>query len=69
MKYILLLVFTAIELSCFCQLKNIDLLLTKRDNEVIKYFDSLNGLKNNPYYKIKQDVSDDGDLILSVGYW
>ena len=32
------------------------------------YLDSLNGLKNNPYYKIEKDISQDGNLILKSGF-
>ena len=51
--------------SSFCQLKHIELLIGQLDTHVISYFDSLNNLKSNPYYKIKKDVSDYGDMILS----
>jgi len=41
-----------------------DLLLGKSDQEVINYLDSLNGLKNNPYVKIKRDITNYGNLVL-----
>jgi len=35
---------------------------------VTHYLDSLNNLSSNPYYKIKKEAADNGDLILSCEY-
>ncbi len=54
--------------SAYCQINHIELLVDKDDSYVIKYFDSLNSLKSNPYYKIKRSVSVYGDAILTVEF-
>jgi hypothetical protein len=54
--------------SSFSQINHIELLIGKLDSDVTSYFDSLNSLKSNPYYKIKRDVSDYGDMILKVEF-
>ena len=64
MKYLFVFTFSFFVLNSYSQLKNMNLLLGKSDQEVINYLDSLNGLKNNPYVKIKRDITNDGDLIL-----
>ncbi len=45
------------------QIDHIPVLIGKTDAEVTYYLDSLNNLKNNPYYKIEKDVSEQGDLV------
>lgn len=54
--------------SSFSQINHIDVLIGKLDSHVTKYFDSLNNLKSNPYYKIKRDVTNYGDMLLSVEF-
>ena len=54
--------------SSFSQINHVELLVGKLDSHVTSYFDSLNGLKSNPYYKIKKDVTDYGDMLLSVEF-
>lgn len=67
-KIILSLIFFISISPSFSQIKHIKLLVLKTEKEVVKYFDSLNNLKSNPYYKITRDVSEDGDLILRAEY-
>jgi|SRR5690348_3178118 len=62
----ILLFFTCY--SSFSQISHIELLIGRSDSDVTSYFDSLNSLKRNPYYKIKKGVSNYGDMILSVEY-
>jgi hypothetical protein len=67
-KNIILAILLLVSCSCYSQVDHIEMLIGKTDSEVTQYFDSLNSLKNNPYYKIKRDVTDNGDLMLSVEF-
>lgn len=52
----------------YSQIDHISVMVGKPENTVRKYLDSLNQLKSNPYYKIKSDVSKEGDQILKVSF-
>lgn len=65
--FIFLLFFVSTNL-CFSQIDHIRVLIGKTESEVRHYLDSLNSLKSNPYYKIKENVSVNGNLYLECGY-
>jgi hypothetical protein len=67
-KYLILIVTNFIFLNSFSQISYVKPLVGLKKNEVEKYFDSLNRLKNNSEYKILRDVNTYGDLILSVDF-
>lgn len=62
-----ILAFFIFNLS-FSQISHIDVLIGKLDSDVTRYLDSLHNLKSNPYYKIKRDVTNNGDMLLSVEF-
>jgi len=64
MKQMLFSLLVFISYYSFSQINHIEMLVGKSDFQVMRYFDSLNHLKSNPYYKIEKKVSNYGDLIL-----
>lgn len=64
MKILLVIICTFIYFSSFSQIGNVQVLIGKYDTYVKKYFDSLNSLKPNPYFKIKKDFSKNGEMVL-----
>lgn len=63
-KSILLCLLLSFSNVCFSQIDHIKVLIGHTDAEVSQYLDSLNSLKNDPYSKIKKDVTAGGDLVL-----
>ena len=64
-KTISLIALVLLSCSVFSQIDHIKILVGYPETDVIKYFDSLNTLKNDPVYKINRTVSDSGGLVLS----
>jgi hypothetical protein len=53
---------------CLGQIDKISILVGKDEATITKYFDSLNSLRPNVYFKIKRSTTDDGNLDLSVEF-
>lgn len=64
MKKLIGVLSVLFSLSAYSQIDHIQVLVGLTEPEVRVYMDSLLNLKTNPYYKIKQDVNNTGDLIL-----
>jgi hypothetical protein len=50
------------------QIEVIPVLIGKPESVVVKYMDSLNSLKNNPYYRISRSTNSFGDLQLTSSF-
>jgi hypothetical protein len=69
MKNCLLIFFLVFQSGLiFSQIEHVEILVGKDENHIRQYLDSLNKLKGDKYSIIKQDVSDDGSLLLSVSF-
>ena len=53
---------------CSAQLSKFKILLGSTKEQVTAHFDSLFNLRSNPYYKIKKDFDDNGDLMLTAEF-
>lgn len=47
---------------------NVELLLGKSKSEIITYFEKLNKMSKNPFYKIKTEYNGDAQEVISVEY-
>jgi len=68
MKRILSLLVLFISLNTYSQDRKMPIFIMMNEASVTHYLDSLNNLSSNPYYKIKKEAADNGDLILSCEY-
>ena len=69
MKYVFLIILPFIQSGLvYSQIEHVEILLGKDESQVRQYLDSLNKLKAEKYSLIKQDVADDGSLLLSVSF-
>ena len=68
MKFILSLIGVFILNVSNSQSRKIPVFVGKQEPVIVAYLDSINRLSNNPYYKIKRGINDDGDLVLSSEY-
>lgn len=62
------IMLSAIFFNANGQISYIKIMIGDTESEVEKYMDSLFSLKHNSYYKIKRNLSQDGDLILTAEY-
>src|SRR5215469_15650874 len=67
-KILLTVILLNLAAPVFGQIDHISIAIGKSDAIVTAYLDSLNRLKSNPYYKIKKDVSESGDLVYEVAF-
>lgn len=67
-KIVTFTLFLFFSYKSFSQIGHIEVLVGKTESEVTKYFDSLNNLKRNPYYKIAKSVTDDGNLVFTNSF-
>ena len=67
-RIFLLFAFITVNFFAYSQLDHVPLLIGHNDIEIVNYFDSLNSLKSNLYYKTKKGVTDYGDLMYSVDF-
>src|SRR5258708_4779985 len=67
-RFLLLFILFSYSYLAHTQITHITILLGMTEAEVTSYYVSLNNLKYNPNFKIEKDVSDDGDLMLSIKF-
>jgi hypothetical protein len=68
MKVIGIIIMLLLSKVCIGQIDKVSILVGKDEATITKYFDSLNSLRPNAYFKIKRSTTDDGDLDLSVDF-
>ena len=61
-KFVLCNLILVAHYTGFSQIEHIQVVLGKTETVVTAYFDSLNSLKSNPYYKVKKSVTNYGEL-------
>lgn len=68
MQKIFIVGLIILSFSSYSQDRKLPLLVSQTEQTITHWLDSINKLSNNPYYKIKRQVAEDGDLILTCDY-
>lgn len=68
MQKFFILVLVILSFNSYSQDRKIPLLVSQTEQTITNWLDSINKLSKNPYYKIKRQVAEDGDLILTCDY-
>ena len=66
-KYLLLIFISFYSTICLSQ-RQLPCFIGMNEKAVTNWLDSLNKLSTNPYYEIKRQTTDYGDLVLTCNY-